>query len=686
MKKTLSVLLAGAMLAGTAPYAFADEYVAPTLRSVMDELSIAIPYQANVDVDANIEVRESGDTAYKDGPITINEKNTSDIPKFDYKATLYMDAVQEEFERYIDKAQAKIDQVYPATSENIASRDALATELDSLEVSGEFTVTIHIDDKMVIPESMKTSGSMVGFNEEAKNTFEEKSRVYDDSSNTMTITIKVKDGITKKKLEEEKAKYLGDLTLTCEGVEVNDFGTYEISGEIEGYTEINSESDMTELIPGAAETLELTEGPLAKIKYKAVQKDGTKEDKISETVVVKETTSSVRPSGTTGTTTSTISVITEVDGTQIDKKTSSSAITYNPYDLETPKKDHNLFGGWINKSTGDDITGVAEYTKTTTITAKWIPTGDVNVNFVIDGAPVEVNTKKPVSVTVPETAIVVGEEGTEITTTAFEAVVGTNKKFEGWFTDAECTIPAEESVIATEDITFYGKTVSSSYASTSENHYAYIAGYPDGTVKPEQDITREEVATIFFRVMDEAKRNENLKYTNDFTDVDDTRWSNTAISTMSNIGTVIGYPDGTFKPGQNITRAEFVAVVVRFAGLEAAEYEVSDISGHWAEEDIKTAAANGLVIGYEDGTFRPEQYITRAEVMAVVNRMLNRKVDETGLIEDRINWVDNTSDKWYYYDVLEATNSHKCEKRTENVLVEKWTERIDDFDANTIGK
>ncbi len=189
-----------------------------------------------------------------------------------------------------------------------------------------------------------------------------------------------------------------------------------------------------------------------------------------------------------------------------------------------------------------------------------------------------------------------------------------------------------------------------------EDHYAYVIGYPDGMVHPEAEITRAEVATIFFRLLTEEARSAYMTRSNDFTDVAADEWYNTAVSTMAAMGIVSGYPDGSFQPDAAITRAEFAAIAARFdasgAGITAAS-TFTDISGHWAESEINQAAANGWVAGYEDGSFRPDRNITRAEAMALVNRVLNRNPESEGdLLADMITWPDNMdTEAWYYLDV-----------------------------------
>ena len=209
------------------------------------------------------------------------------------------------------------------------------------------------------------------------------------------------------------------------------------------------------------------------------------------------------------------------------------------------------------------------------------------------------------------------------------------------------------------------------------DHFAYIVGYPDGNVMPNGNITRAEVATIFFRMLTDESRDEFWSQSSDYSDVTATKWFNNAVCTLSNGGIITGYADGTFKPNGNITRAEFATMAVRFF---SASYEgeslFPDIDQHWAKDYINTAAYEGLINGYEDGTFRPNQPITRAEAMAIVNRVLDRHPDKANLLEDMIQWPDNMdTEKWYYADVQEATNSHDYDMEgTEAEPYEVWTE------------
>ena len=208
------------------------------------------------------------------------------------------------------------------------------------------------------------------------------------------------------------------------------------------------------------------------------------------------------------------------------------------------------------------------------------------------------------------------------------------------------------------------------------DHFAYIVGYGNGEVRPQNNITRAEVATIFFRLLTDDVRDENLTKTNRYSDVAATSWYNTAVSTLSSMGIITGYPDGTFRPNAAITRAEFAAIAARFdndGDKTAAKF--SDIATHWAKDEISIAYNNGWITGYPDGTFGPQRDITRAETMTLVNRVLNRQPEtEDDLLPNMTVWTDNANPKaWYYLAVQEATNSHYYKFKT-NSKYEKWTE------------
>ena len=213
------------------------------------------------------------------------------------------------------------------------------------------------------------------------------------------------------------------------------------------------------------------------------------------------------------------------------------------------------------------------------------------------------------------------------------------------------------------------------------DHFAYVIGYPDGTVHPNGQITRAEVATIFFRLLRDEVRDGAFTTSNTYSDVAYGKWYNNPISTMSALGIITGYPDGTFKPNKPITRAEFAAIAARFDETQSGKSATfSDVIGHWAAKEIGIAYYNDWIKGYPDGTFKPDQNITRAEAMTLINRVLERKPESPAdLLTNMNKWTDNMdTSKWYYLDVQEATNSHGYTRKTFNY--ELWRQMLPDPD------
>lgn len=205
------------------------------------------------------------------------------------------------------------------------------------------------------------------------------------------------------------------------------------------------------------------------------------------------------------------------------------------------------------------------------------------------------------------------------------------------------------------------------------NHFAYVVGYKDGNVRPQGNITRAETAAIFFRLLKEEVRSENLSKHNDFADVTEDRWYNTAVSTMAGMNILKGRTANSFVPQAPITRAEFAAICARFDSGKAEENNsFTDISGHWAEKEIERAATLGWVSGYTDGSFHPDAPITRAEAMTLINRVLCRMPEtKADLLDSMTKWPDNQPGAWYYLAVQEATNSHTYEQKDSKY--ETWT-------------
>ena len=221
------------------------------------------------------------------------------------------------------------------------------------------------------------------------------------------------------------------------------------------------------------------------------------------------------------------------------------------------------------------------------------------------------------------------------------------------------------------------------------DHYAYIIGYPDGDVHPQGNITRAEVATIFFRLLRDPVRTQYWSQTNGYSDVPGNKWYNNAVSTLSNMGIICGYPDGTFRPDAPITRAELAKIAAGFFSdpRVAATYDgrFSDVHGaEWYISYLMTALEEGLIEGYPDGSFRPNRPITRAETCTIVNRTLGRKPEKDHLLpeSDMINWPDNINRNiWYYAQMQEATNSHDYRwTSVYSEVCEQWTAKLAERD------
>lgn len=242
--------------------------------------------------------------------------------------------------------------------------------------------------------------------------------------------------------------------------------------------------------------------------------------------------------------------------------------------------------------------------------------------------------------------------------------------FDGWYTDKTYRTPYNFATPLTQDTTIYAKwflivlpgvTVKKNTPKlNTADHFAYVQGYPDGTVKPAGNITRAETAAILFRLMDEGSRKTYYSTTSGFRDVASSSWYNTYVATLNNAGVITDSSNGYFRPNEAITRAELAAMLAKFSETTGAANYFNDVSAkYWAANAIAICAKLGWITGYPDGTFRPDKNVTRAELMAMINRATGRAPKSAdAFLPGMKTWIDNTSDKWYYLDVQEATNSH----------------------------
>lgn len=372
-------------------------------------------------------------------------------------------------------------------------------------------------------------------------------------------------------------------------------------------------------------------------------------------------------------TTYTVTYTDGVDGEEIFADKVNRDLHYNdptPNFGSDPTRDGYTFAGW-EPVVADKVTGNATYT------AKW-EAKSYTVTYNSNGG----------TVVKPET-VTYGNKATKPTNPTRSGYT-----FAGWYTDNEKFFNKYDfNTLVTGNIILYAKWTRNytprpytpptvvipdddALGLNTTDHFAYIVGYGNGEVRPQNNITRAEVATIFFRLLTDDVRDENLTKTNRYSDVASADWYNTAVSTLSSMGIITGYPDGTFRPNAAITRAEFAAIAARFdndGDKTAAKF--SDIASHWAKDEISIAYNNGWITGYPDGTFGPQRDITRAETMTLVNRVLNRQPEtEDDLLPNMTVWTDNANpNAWYYLAVQEATNSHYYKFKT-NSKYEKWTE------------
>lgn len=633
LKKLTALLSAMSMMAGVASVSMAAEEDKPytldpaTKTFIVDETVVP--------GDIKVKEAEATDENYKDSVTVKFEDNSRN---FDFKATLDMEPVQNRFK-------------------------ALKTVLSDLErydefkdriVKGEFIVTVIPQNPyIVIPEADEKGSGMKGF--------ETDSTIYEETSrgmvgNNLVIKVALKDGVTVDMLTQENA--LADIAYASANVPVTKAGSIKIKGTVTG--EI-----WTEDLPG-------DDDYNAKATFVAKENG----DPVIYATIKSKTNGGLGGGGSATTTKK--ADVTFYNGAEKHLEETvditKGAYTFDVSAVAVPEAEKNMiFTGWYEdkecKVAADKKESI---TKDTNFYAGWLDTKH-GIDFVIDGVDAPINTGMTGSTVVEKEDINVGEEGTEVKISDIEII---GSQITGWFLDPEHTIPADDSVVITEDTTFYATTkpIVVPPELEKDDHFAYIIGYPEGDVRPQNSVTREEVATIFFRLLTEETRTASMGKAEVYSDVELSRWSNNAIATMSKLGIVNGYEDGTFGPAKAITRAEFATIAARFEEEVAVGSEnFTDIAGHWAEEYIKEAAALQWVNGYEDGSFKPQNYITRAEVMTIVNRMLQRSVSSEYILEDAVFWSDNAESAWYYEAVMEATNSHEYERLAEGLIEERWT-------------
>ncbi|MBR5271565.1 MAG: InlB B-repeat-containing protein, partial [Clostridia bacterium] len=412
---------------------------------------------------------------------------------------------------------------------------------------------------------------------------------------------------------------------------------------------------------------------LAHVNYKANQKIDTSETVstegtagseniiLSEDVVVNYTQPSTPPSpGGGGVATYILKFETNGGNTIAPlSKTKGTSIDLTVY---KPVKEGFVFEGWYLDSALTKPVDKVTLNSNMTVYAKWsdkTDKDDVTLTFVPNGGS-----------TVPSLTT---DRGTVVDIDDY-ITLREGYTFEGWYLDKEFTIPVDTHTLH-NDTTVYAKWSETPKPSQlTDEHYAYIIGRTDGLAHPAANITRAEVATIFFRLLTPEVRDGNLTKENQFDDVNADNWFCAAVSTLEDLGIIKGRTDTTFVPNAFITRAEYAAIASRFSDVVYnGKDKFTDIAGHWAEDEINEASHIGWIVG-DGGKFRPDDYITRAEAMTLTNRVLKRIPQTTDdLLDDMVKWPDNMdTTMWYYLAVQEATNSHDYELKADKVH-ENWT-------------
>ena len=658
MKKIVSLALSLVMIAS-----MTVSYAATTpLKTALSEyfqsagLPIDLDDVKDIPVATDISVSNDGGATWSDNPVVVELVNAA-TTNIGFEADIDMSTVKAIFAA----CKAAGDSV-------VADNPSLADEYASCYVTGEFVINIDIPKTGFTLNSKATSDTaMKGFaSKEAGKDFNQIFEEVDARTKTslnaeydrLTIKVKVKDGVGVNALTD----HLSDLKITYTGNKVasSPAATYTVRGSVTGSTDIKS-----------------TAGDIGHIEYTFSQKDGEANvstyrdpaDDISATVITKKSEDGGDPydgpngggGGGGGSTSEAVTL--EIDfGLDIANKkikyNSGATVKVSELPVADAEEGYTFKGYFYDEEFTQPVDADFEITKNTTIYGKWEESADVS----IEGTDGTQSFNK----------------GETIKTEDIEIPFEEGKLFGGFYYDAEFTQPVGDHFEVTGDTKLYIKWIENKFLDDSD-HFAYVIGYPteDGVelVRPTANITREEVATVFYRLLKKDVRDLLFTVEHDFHDVEMERWSNKAIATMANGEFINGYNHGGFEPSDNITRAEFATIAARLLGFNAdaptAPTRLLDAEGHWADEYIRYLTSIRLINGYEDDTFRPDRPITRAEVMKIVNSMLNRSVNEEGLVDDAKRWVDNSADAWYYYDVIEATNSHAF-SRAENTKYEKW--------------
>lgn len=529
-----------------------------------------------------------------------------------YSSTLDMSNVREKYNSIISVI-------------NLLDSD-LKDIVNNSSVSGKFIIDI-IYDKVLNISSL-TENNFVDLN----------SNIFDSVNMSITYptngSIKIEVPIlADKKASNISSDMLSDITYQMSNVKpTTNGGPYSVKVSMTGYVAFNADSQ-----------------EYARITF-------TSPETIRNVTVY---TSSGGGSGRPSTTNKTVKFDTD-GGSSIPNQTIASGS--NASAPVAPTKEGYIFSGWytdaeftkpfdFNSKVSEDIT----------LYAKWIKS--------------EESSNKPTAVIkgIENQEIIFNEDNT-IDFSKIKTPVREGFIFGGWYTDESFQNEVTENTVLVNG-NIYGKWINNRTPKllNATDHISYINGYPDETVRPENNITREEVAAIIYRLMTDTAKKDFSGKEAVFSDIKKDSWSYNSVSAIAAAGLISGYEDNTFKPQNAITRAEFAAILSRLYEDVDVTYamDFSDITGHWAEDSIKKLSALECISGYEDNRFRPEQLISRAEAITIINRMLVRYANKDAVGTYTNTWSDNNENKWYYYAVIEATNAHEYD-RAEDQYNENW--------------
>ena len=613
-------------------------------------------------VDTNIQAKTgvlASTSVWADQNVSQTVTDRAAVSDFSLKTTMYMAGVESIYNSYIALATMFLNNVAGVTQ----------TELDGIKVKGEFTITVNLPTGLTIADpDMKDESrlDMYGLSFEdgtpISELYREVSRNYTSSASGEVLNIKIapsSDGDADYAHKSTLDTHVGkNIVIQCPvkavAPQTGTSVTYTAKGYVNGWTEICSAANDS----------------LALVNYKANQKIDTSETVStegtagSENIILSEdvVVNYQQPSSPSGGGVSTYILKFETNGGNKISPLSKTRGTSIDLTVYKPTKEGFVFEGWYSDSALTKPVDKVTLNSNMTVYAKWSDTtdeDDVTLTFVPNGGSTVSSLTTDKGTVVDINDYITLREG---------------YTFEGWYLDEELTIPVDTHTLH-NDTTVYAKWSETPIPSQlTDEHYAYIIGRTDGLVHPDANITRAEVATIFFRLLTPEVRDGNLTKENQFDDVNDDNWFCAAVSTLEDLGILNGRTDTTFVPNAFITRAEYAAIASRFSDVVYnGKSKFSDIANHWAEDEVNEASHVGWIIG-DGGKFRPDDNITRAEAMTLTNRVLKRIPQATDdLLDDMVKWPDNMdTTMWYYLAVQEATNSHDYELKADNVH-EKWT-------------